>query len=235
MIGIGVIHLSNYESWIKSKGFDREWIVQCLQAHFYEKLSLEAATINAFGFPFTYDTYVVILNSIEVSKFLELAVKLLDLAPVSLVFYYGCGTTYLDALNNLKIVNADYDGGVGVCGEETAVAHVDMDRYNALKESRGLHYVAMLIKRVYHEVSRTATVHGGLAYYAGGDNVICFIPRTNIKDFVNDLLNRIRNIKIGVGIAKTPRRALELAAEALEEIRIKRLGAKTCTRLENES
>jgi GTP cyclohydrolase III len=32
MIRLGVIQLKDYENWIKSLGFDREWIVQATQA-----------------------------------------------------------------------------------------------------------------------------------------------------------------------------------------------------------
>jgi GTP cyclohydrolase III len=76
-----------------------------------------------------------------------------------------------------------------------------------------------LINMLFQKVRQASTKNGGLTYYAGGDNFICFVPCERIEVFLNIVVTD--NIKAGVGIASKPRDALKLAAQALDIIRNK--------------
>jgi GTP cyclohydrolase III len=68
--------------------------------------------------------------------------------------------------------------------------------------------------------------YGGIAHYAGGDNVICFIPYHLLSNYLSSVT--IDGAKIGIGIAKKPRDALKLAAQALDLIRTGKCDKKMC-------
>jgi len=224
MIRVGLVRLEGYESWIRSLGYDREWIVQAAQADVYRNLVIESAGAGMFSLPLTYDSYLVIINAAEVEGFKEVVSKLSDKAPVVLAAYVGLGRSYSEAVERLRpLSEACEDPGEGAL-EDTVVVHLDLDGYNELMSNKGLHYVEELMNAALHRARKISTKHGGLAYYAGGDNIICFVPCERLSDFLDEV--RVGDFKVGVGIAPRPRDALALAAQALDAIRLERQSDK---------
>jgi GTP cyclohydrolase IIa len=218
MIRVGLIRLKDYEGWIKSLGYDREWIVQATQADLYRNLVIESAEAGMFSLPLTYDSYLVIINAVDIRGFEGLMSKLCDKAPVALTAYIGLGPSYPEAMGNLRALNGATEDIWGVDRlEETAAAHLDLDGYNRLVSDKGFHRVEELINVMLQRVKRVSAKHGGLAYYAGGDNIVCFIPCERLKGFLDDVW--MESVKVGAGIALKPRDALMLAAQALDTIR----------------
>ncbi len=221
MIRVGIVRLEDYESWIKSLGYDREWIVQAAQADIYRNLVIESAEAGMFSLPLTYDSYLVIINAAEVENFKEIVSKLSCKAPVALTAYIGLGPSYLEAVKRLRTLSKTYEDALEEEElEDTAVVHLDLDGYNELMNSKGLHYVEELMNSALHRARKISSKHGGLAYYAGGDNIICFVPCKCLEGLLNEV--RSRDFKVGVGIAPRPRDALALAAQALDAIRLER-------------
>lgn len=214
MIKIGLIRLEDYESWIKSIGYDREWVVQAAQANMYRNLVLESAKMGAFSLPLTYDSYLTVLNAISVKSFKELISKLSRGAPVGLRAYIGLGATYSEAMENVRELESHE---LSEDRENTVVVHLDLNGYYKLIDEKGWCYVCELIDEMVNSAKRMSAKHGGLVYYAGGDNVICFVPHNRLEGFLKDL--KVEGIKVGVGLALKPRDALKLATKALEAIR----------------
>jgi len=221
MIVLGIIHLEKYREWIESLGYDREWIVQSTQAEIYRRMVVESSKAGMFSLPLTYDSYLVVINAVGVREFKEFISKISDEVPVTPKTYVGLGSSYPEAMRNLKILK---DEEVGNEIEETVAVHLDLNGYCRLVESKGFHYAENLINTTLRRVRRISIKNGGLAYYAGGDNIICFIPCRNLEVFLRNV--RMRGLKAGVGIASKPRDALTLAAEALRKIRIGKCGSK---------
>ncbi|MEM0027831.1 MAG: GTP cyclohydrolase IIa [Ignisphaera sp.] len=213
MIKIGLIHFKDYENWIKSLGYDREWFLQATQAEFYKNLVTECATIGAFSFPLTHDSYVVILNTVVSEELQKIVVKLRSKAPTEMLLYFGVGETYVDALKNL------YETANECETEKTVVTHVDLNGYNGLINKKDFYYVKQIINEIFLVIEKISSSYGGLSYYAGGDNIITFIPFKYVSSFLEQIEKEIDNAKIGVGIAPKPREALKLAAKALELLR----------------
>ncbi len=225
MIRVGVVRLEDYENWIRSLGYDREWIVQAAQADIYRSLVIGSAEAGMFSLPLTYDSYLVIINAVDVEGFKDVVSKLSCKAPVALAAYVGLGPSYLEAVKRLRALseaceNALEEGEL----EDTVAVHLDLDGYNELVSNKGLYYVEELMSTTLHKVKRASAKYGGLAYYAGGDNIICFVPCKCLEDFLNEV--RARDFKVGVGIAPRPRDALTLAAQALDAIRLERQNDK---------
>jgi len=221
MIRVGVVRLEDYENWIRSLGYDREWMVQAAQADIYRCLVIESAEVGMFSLPLTYDSYLVIINAVGVEGFKEVVSRLSDKAPVALAAYVGLGPSYLEAVKRLRALGETCEDALEEGElEDTVAVHLDLDDYNELVSNKGLHYVEELMNAALHRARKISAKHGGLAYYAGGDNIICFVPWERLNDFLDDV--RARDFKVGVGIAPRPRDALTLAAQALDVIRLER-------------
>jgi GTP cyclohydrolase IIa len=78
MIRVGLVHLKDYESWIKSIGYDREWVIQATQATIYRSLVVESAKRGMFSIPLTYDSYIVIINAARIEDFIETVNSICD-------------------------------------------------------------------------------------------------------------------------------------------------------------
>ncbi|MCS7139118.1 MAG: GTP cyclohydrolase IIa [Candidatus Nezhaarchaeota archaeon] len=229
MIRIGYIRLKDYENWIKSIGYDREWLIQATQAETYKSLVVESAKIGAFSFPLTYDAYLTVINSVEIEGFRNVVQRLSRKVPTEVVAYIGLGETYTEALRRLRsLKKRNLDFSCNCYFEETVVAHLDLDGYNELEAMRGPNYIDGLMARMIGRAKRISAKCGGLAYYAGGDNIICFLPHKRAEDFLNSI--KIDGVKIGIGIAPRPRDALMLAANALDDVRLGRSSDKVAVK-----
>lgn len=237
MIRVGVIHLKDYEKWIKQQGYDREWIIQSTQAELYRTIVEETANINAFSMPLTYDIFITILNSVNVRDFANIIDKIEHKISIKFDVYLGVGRDYIKAINTAKpmnIVNDDSDTQF----DETVVVHFDLNNYNDIKTIHGFYYTLELVYDVLNFIRKSASGYGGIIYYAGGDNVINFIPSYHLDNFIksiDEILKQLKiSVKIGIGIALKPRHALKLAAQALDDIRLGRSVNRICIRKENE-
>jgi len=228
MVCLGAIHLKNYENWIKALGYDREWLVQATQAEVYKYITIESAALGMFSIPLTYDVYLVILNSVAV-HFNRLVKALETKIPIEFNVYLGFGETYLTALSNLKPLgelDTSVVNGVKEFNDVTVVSHLDLNSYNDMLARKGLQYVNEFLTELVYTMKKICMAYGGIAHYAGGDNVICFIPYHLLSNYLSSVT--IDGAKIGIGIAKKPRDALKLAAQALDLIRTGKCDKKMC-------
>lgn len=225
MVKIGVLRLLNYESWINSLGYDREHIIQAEQHKLLRILYESGAEIGAFTIPLTRDIIVLVLNSVELRKFLVITKSLIKSSPVSFRVMVGLGKTYPEAL--IKIVNPE----VLMRSEPrelTIAAHADLNGYYNLLKEQGIYRTYETIVDFVEKFRRLTHSLGGIASYLGGDNVLAFLPDIkSTKTFITRLSienksTKVGDIKVGIGIASIPRTAITLAAKALATLREKR-------------
>lgn len=219
MVRVGLIRLENYENWIKSLGHDREWRVQAFQASLYKNLIFMSTAIGAFSLPLTYDSYIIILNGINKNKFKNLLINLSRKIHINLKAYVGFGENYIEAIDKVKIFTEEDYTPSDKSLEITVVAHLDLDDYYGLLNEKGWRDIYETIRKIVIDITETSIKQGGLAYYAGGDNIICFLPLKNLEAFL-EYVKIMKNIKVGIGISEKPREALKLATKALETLRM---------------
>lgn len=219
-VNLALVVLKEYREWIESLGYDREWRVQSTQSGVFRRLVLTYSGIGAFSYPLTHDSYVVVLNSVDLPDFVAATRVLEKDSPRGLSVHLGSGEDYVRALSSAKPVNLYSDdlrlsmakGGLSI------VAHVDINGYRAKVLEKGWLETWRRVTMLTREIDDLALSMGGLAFYAGGDNVIAFLPtRKALDSFVEKL--EFNELKVGVGIAPKPRRALELAARSLDRLR----------------
>jgi len=62
---------------------------------------------------------------------------------------------------------------------------------------------------------------GGITQYLGGDNILVILPPLNYISLTERLVVE-DDLKAGIGVSRTAREALRLAAKALHDLRVAR-------------
>lgn len=211
MVRLAVVHLLKYEEWIESLGYDREWKVQAKQAELAKAAYELTAGLGGFAIPFTYDSTLLVLNGSKDFGVESLKRKFMEVSSLTVKILMGVGSTYKEALEKISDVSTGLESE-----EPTVVAHVDIDGYLKHVANEGFYEAYKDIKRVLRIIDERVEELEALPYYAGGDNVIVFIPHKHL-DKVGRVV--VEGAKTGVGVAEKPRDALALAARALDVLR----------------
>jgi GTP cyclohydrolase IIa len=223
---ITVLEQIGYREWTEGLGSDREWLIQRVQAELYLALQDVATKHGAFSMPARYD-YMLILSS---NVGYEALVEMLDVArsysKVGVRMASSCDLNPVDAeARAFKLLAKTEIGGLTYTscpGEEVvAIAHLDLNNTTGATAYEG-------VTRSYHRIlsllGRLATVAesgGGVAQYLGGDNILVILPPLNYISLAERLVKE-GDLKAGIGVSKTAREALRLAARALHDLRLAR-------------
>lgn len=222
MVRLALLELVGYREWTESLGNDREWIIQYQQADMYRLLQREASLLGGFIMPLRYDYMMFVATGIDRSghqRVLDVA-RMTSRIPARMVSVVGARPAEaLDSayrmLGRVQPGSLYYEGsGDGV----TVVAHVDINGISARTREKGLVESLRVIHDVVARIVDLAAMHGGVAQYLGGDNIIVLLPYDTRHEFSREAVSSM-DVKVGIGVAEKPRRALELAALALHEIR----------------
>jgi len=223
---VAVLEQVGYREWTESLGSDREWLIQETQARLYAELQEVAARHNAFPLAARYDYMIILAPNVGEEAHAEILEVARSLSKVAVRMASSCAETPLEAeARALKLLKETDVGGLTYTScpgsEISVIAHLDLNNITGETISRG-------VIRTYHRIldltgrlSRVAERRGGVVQYLGGDNVLAILPTINYISLVEELLQE-DNLKAGVGIAKTAREALKLAARALHDIRVDR-------------
>jgi len=237
-VKIGVLELVGYREWTEELGSDREWIIQSIQSGLYKFLQEEVSRIGGFVLPLRYDYYILILNGIEVHLMTEIMTKFANISPVPPRLAISCGKTPYDA--QLRATSTLRKCGDIVCtsgciegeerNEKIVVAHFDIDSFTKKIESSSVYDTFIEIEELCIDLGLKMRGIGGITQYLGGDNVVAFLSLDRIDDLKKMVLRD--DLKVGVGIAFTARKAMELASKALDTIRsMRRRGDDTQNRI----
>lgn len=216
---ITIIELYRYRYWTEKLGFDREWIIQSSQAELYSTLQKLFSKNDGLLIPLRYDYYLGLSNTISRERHEEIFTAISTSIPVhvrmvSIVHEYPStaqllATYYLaSSTKNFIYIEGNEDPNV--------ILHIDVNNITKLTYGTSIYETYTLTMKFFTEVASIAYRYGGLAGYLGGDNIIAILPLNSYKEFVNSLPDYV---KIGIGISIKPRKAMELATKALDEIR----------------
>ncbi len=218
---LGVIEFQGYREWTESIGSDREWRLQITQSRIYLTLQEAAARVNGFILPLRYDYMLLVASGLSREAVEKVYHAAMGVSPVPVSMATACGASPRDAVarawEHLGAGNGLYLGER--CKEDYVVAaHFDINDITRRTRRQGLldtyTTVLSLIARLQEEAHR----RGAVSQYLGGDNVLALLPLDNYKDIISDMIS-LEDLKVGVGIASSSRKALTLAAEALHQIR----------------
>ncbi len=216
---ITVVELYRYREWTESLGSDREWIIQDQQTRFYNLLQKVSSKNNGFAIPLRYDYYIVLANNISRSVHEEIHTILSSTSPVpvrivSIPHPYPL-TAQLLATSILASTTKSfiYRGGVE---DPVVIVHMDIDGITQLTYETSIYESYVSILEFLANVANTVLRYGGITGYLGGDNIVAILPYTIYREYLEILPDYV---KAGVGVSESPRKALELATKALDDIR----------------
>ena len=215
---ITLIELIKYRQWTEELGFDREGLIQVKQARLYSLIQDLFWENNCFTLPFRYDYYIVISNGLKKSILYEITEKIKPHTPYGLKIASTIHKYPVIALDNAFHILKDKDFYYeeGFDEDNIVVAHVDLNKITELALQTSIYESYVEVVTVYKYIVEYAFKHGGIASYLGGDNVVVVLPEESYKSFLEVIPSYI---KVGVGISRNARKALELAAKALAKIR----------------
>ncbi len=219
---LGVIEFKGYREWTESIGSDREWKLQITQSKIYYTLQEIASHVNGFILPLRFDYMILVASGLNPKSIEKIYHAADSVSPVPVRIASSCGETPLKAIEKAWSHLEGITRGVIIgepCSKDYVVAaHFDINGITERTKKEGLipTYTAVLslISKLQEESSR----YGAIAQYLGGDNVLALLPYNNYQAIIESLI-KLEDLKVGVGIARSSRRALTLAAEALHKIR----------------
>lgn len=223
---ITLLEQVGYREWTESLGSDREWFIQGTQAELYAVLQNVAAKHNAFPMAARYDYMLILTSNVSPEAHVELLEVIKKYSKVGVRMVSVCGRTPLEAeakaLTLLSRVSVGSLAYVECPGEELSlIAHLDLNNVTGITKDIGVIKAYHKILELIGRIARIAEQEGGVIQYLGGDNVLVILPTINYIALVERLLVE-DDLKAGVGIARTPRESLKLAARALHDIRMDR-------------
>ncbi len=205
------IVLRGYREWTESLGPDREHLIQKFQGEWHKAIWNAFSDVGAVVHQLRYDVALGIVNNVDYDSIQGVIKKLSDVSPVPLETNIRCGEDPLTAHLNGHECHGKEDS-------EVVALHVDYENFTALTDSTSPYSAYVKVIEIYGRILSLCAKYRCLAFYLGGDNFAVFPPSFNIaKPLGSDLVEL--GMRVGIGIDRTPRRALMLATEALDILR----------------
>lgn len=219
---IVVYEFVGYREWTESLGFDREHEIQRTQTALYALLQEVLSKYGGFVLPLRYDYMVAIASNLGREGVKESLHVLRKASPVPVRAYSTCSRELRSAIERASTMVAclrpwEFRYEERGDAEGVAAAHIDVNYFTLKRGARFSVYESyMYVLNLILELSKKIESIGGIVHYLGGDNIISFVDCEKVKDVPGVLVG---DLKVGVGIASNAKKALELAARALDEIR----------------
>lgn len=235
-----VIQIDNYGPWTRTLGNDREHRLQILQSDLYSLLQENFATRKGLVFFNRFDEMLAVTNGITEREHLEIKNQVCDAFPFTISMGVGAGQTPFEAQmnaskclqsagsaqSNTRKSSLVCNGTLSLEDSYVQVIHVDVDGITRkMTDQASAFETSLKVMTVYTDLMKLFRQHGALLFFVGGDN---FMGLTNgvsvevISTILQGYMSGNLQLKCGVGIANTGRRAAELATMNLELIRNER-------------
>ena len=236
-VQVTLIQLDNYGPWTATLGNDREHMLQILQANLYSSIQRAFANLGGLVFFNRFDEMLAITNGITLAQHENIKQAIQDQFPVTLSMSIGVGHTPYEAqqkasklLQQMGSAQSSARRSVMACertlgldDSHVQVIHFDIDEVTrTFTDHVSAYETSLLVMTLYAELMKVFQERQALMFFLGGDNFMGIANGLSTQE-VNSVIEeyRAKNVKLkcGIGIARTARRAAELAAENLDNIR----------------
>ncbi|MBR3213642.1 MAG: GTP cyclohydrolase IIa [Methanosphaera sp.] len=238
MIQITLIQIDNYGPWTVTPGPRFEPDLQTLQSRLYGDLEREFGSHDAIVFFNRFDNLIAVSNGMDYEDHKRIQESIRNRYPITISMGVGCAETAYEAQEiatkmiqqgggaqsseRCEILNID-----SLADEDDSlvqIAHIDInDITNTLTDVENAYDTSIKVYNVLYELMLELRNENALCFFIGGDNYMA--PSNNISmDKLREVLKKVDDktnvkLKAGVGMAKTPGRAADLADIGLEDIR----------------
>ena len=239
-VQLTIIQIDNYGPWTTTLGNDREHQLQILQSNLYSMLEESFAAKNGLVFYNRFDEMLAVTNGITKEEHLAIQEQAQDKFPISTSMGVGVARTPFEAqarasklLQKAGSAQSAKRKSVLACERTLSlteayvqVMHIDVDGVTRKMTDRASAYETSLkIMALYADLMGLFKQHGALLFFVGGDNfmgVANGVSEDLISGILQGYMSENLQLKCGVGIASTGRKAAELATMNLEQIRNER-------------
>jgi GTP cyclohydrolase IIa len=239
MIQITLIQIDNYGPWTDTLGSDREYRLQSIQAELYSFLQREFAKRDGLVFYNRFDEMLAVTNGIGPSEHQSILELTKERFPFTVSMGVGIGRTSFEAqhiastlLQSKGSAQSEDRRGVLVFDHATQhsetfaqIAHIDVNNVTQRFTDRVSAYETSLrIMQLYLDLMRAFLRREALLFYLGGDNFMALTNGMDAGEIKSTLMDHAHagrgiSLKCGVGVARSGRRAAELATANLDRIR----------------
>jgi len=230
-----LIRIDNYGPWTLELGNDREYQLQIIQAQLYAHLQRLFAEKGGALFYNRFDEMIAISNEISLEDHLKIQDEVSKNYPFTISMGIGLAEKPYDALEMATKALQKYGSSVKdvkkVVGEfdesyekNVKIAHIDVNNVtDKLIDRPSAYETALMINRLNLKLGELFLNHKALTFFCGGDNFMVVangVSEIEVKNILEKAGKDFNlTLKAGIGIAKTARKAIELATKGLDFIR----------------
>lgn len=243
-IQITIIKIEEYGPWTLKLGSDRESQLQIFQANLYSQLQKMFSERDSIVYFNRFDELIAISNGLSLEKHLDIEREISDIyRDLNISMSIGVGKTPFEAnisayqsrknhklVINSKLVYADdkiqslYDN-TNLLPKDmfTQILHLDIDNSTKTSTTQSPYEITARIMKMFSKLIELFAEQNAMTFFIGGDNFMS-ISNTVTKEKALEIIDKIyktENIKLncGIGVARTGRKAVQAATEALDTIR----------------
>jgi GTP cyclohydrolase IIa len=243
-IQITIIKIEEYGPWTLKLGSDREGQLQIFQANLYGHLQKMFSDRDSIVYFNRFDELIAVSNGVSLDDHLAIEREINDIYKnLNISMSIGIGKTPFEAniaahnsrKNNKLVVNSKLvyaDDGVQSLYRNTnqlpkemftQILHLDMDNSTKVSNVQSPYEITSRIMKIFSKLIELFVEQKAMTFFVGGDNFMA-ISNTVTKQKALEIIGKIyeaENIKLncGIGIARTGRKAVQAATEALDTIR----------------
>lgn len=236
-VQVTLVQLDNYGPWTCTLGSDREHRLQILQAGLYSAVQENFAERDGLVFFNRFDEMLAITNGITHAEHQNIKQTLQERFPITMSMAIGVGSNPFQAqMRASKLLQQKgsaqsparsgviaYERTLGLNDSHVQVMHFDIDGITeTLTDHASAYETSLHVMTLYTELMRLFREREALVFFVGGDNFMCVansLGTQEIESVLQQCRNRNVRLKCGIGVARTGRKAAELAAMNLDLIR----------------
>jgi len=243
-IQITIIKIEGYGPWTLKLGSNREAQLQIFQAKLYSDLQKVFSKRDSIVYFNRFDELIAITNGLSLEDHLSMEREINDMhKDLNISMSIGTGATPLDAnidayhsrrnhrlLDKSKLIYANdqiqllYNNSNKLSADMLAqILHLDIDNSTKVGNTLSPYEITTRTMKMFSNLIELFIEQKSMTFFLGGDNFMV-ISNNVTKDKVSLIISKIyesQNIKLncGIGVARTGRKAVQAATEALDTIR----------------
>lgn len=243
-IQITQIKIEGYGPWTLTLGSDREHQLQMLQSRLYYDLQKAFSEKDCIVYQNRHDELLAVTNGLDAEEHYRIFSNISELyQEITLSMAIGVGTTPFEAsfyaynsrrynlrikgnallYGNYKNIIPSYDQSGSFPDMILQVMHLDLDNSTNMVNEISPYEVSTSIIRVYSRLADEFVKKKDLTFYLGGDNFMVVTTTTTLNEaklIIEKICDEMDvELNCGIGSARTARRAVAAATEALDSIR----------------
>jgi len=243
-IQITIIKIEGYGQWTLKLGSDREAQLQIFQAKLYSDLQKMFSKRESIVYFNRFDELIAVTNGLTLEDHLSIEREINEMyKDLNISMSIGTGATPLDAnidaynsrrnhrlFDKSKLIYSNdqiqllYSNPNKLFADMLAqILHLDIDNSTKVSNTLSPYEITTRIMKMFSHLIELFIEQKSMTFFLGGDNFMV-ISNNVTKDKVSLITSKIyesQNIKLncGIGVARTGRKAVQAATEALDTIR----------------